>query len=279
MRFVAAGSAAAGFALSARLVRAEGTAAILDLVIGRFLSAPFRAAHPDVTATLRETLRTTDAEGYAGCCAAIRDMTIKDRLGRIGLPTLVITGARDESTPPAAGEAIARAITGAEIVQFDTAHLACVEAAAEFAGSVSNFLFRHIPAKPPLEAARDRLFEFGLKQRKEVLGEAWVHRGLLGRNAFSGEFQAFITRYAWGEIWGRPGLDHRTRRLLVLATTIALGRWEEFKLHVRAGIDRNGITMDELREAIMQSAIYAGVPAANTAFHHAEDVLKELGRL
>lgn len=130
-----------------------------------------------------------------------------------------------------------------------------------------------------LKAARDALFENGVTQRKRVLGAPWVEKSLANRNAFNGEWQEMITRFAWSEIWGRPGLDDKTRRFLVLAITIALGRWEEFKLHVRAGIEQNGFSVDELKEVIMQSAIYAGVPAANTAFHEADALLRAMGKL
>jgi 3-oxoadipate enol-lactonase/4-carboxymuconolactone decarboxylase len=130
-----------------------------------------------------------------------------------------------------------------------------------------------------LRAARDALFDNGVEQRKRVLGAAWVERSLANRNAFTGEWQELITRFAWGEVWSRPGLDDKTRRFLVLAITIALGRWEEFKLHVRAGIEQNGFSVEELKEVIMQSAIYAGVPAANTAFHEAEALLRTMGQL
>ena len=134
-------------------------------------------------------------------------------------------------------------------------------------------------ASVPAVAAADAFTKAPAAARKVVLGAPWVERSLATRNAFNGEFQEMITRIAWGEIWTRPGLEHRVRRFLVLATTIALGRWEEFRLHVRAGIEQEGYTVDELKEVIMQSAIYAGVPAANTAFREAMDELRALGRL
>jgi 4-carboxymuconolactone decarboxylase len=114
-------------------------------------------------------------------------------------------------------------------------------------------------------------FDHGLRTRRSVLGDAYVDRALARRNDFNGEFQDLITRYAWGEIWTRPGLDQRTRRLLVLAMTVALGRHEEFKLHLRAAIE-HGVPKDEIKEVLLQAAIYCGVPAANTAFHLAEEV-------
>jgi 3-oxoadipate enol-lactonase len=116
----------------------------------------------------------------------------------------------------------------------------------------------------------------GLDQRRAVLGDAWVERSLANANTFTADFQNFITRYAWHDIWDRPGLPRKTRRTIVLAITIALGRWEEYELHVRAallGDADSRLTPDEL----MQSAIYAGVPAANTAFAHAAAILREVG--
>lgn len=138
------------------------------------------------------------------------------------------------------------------------------------------------PGDPPpdsLQAARERLFEEGLRHRRATLGAAWVERSLARRNAFNADFQGLITRIAWGEIWSRPGLEHKTRRLLVVGMTMAQGRWEEFRLHVRAGLAEGGFTMDELKEVLLQGAIYCGVPAGNTAMNEAEAILRELGML
>ncbi|CAN7350042.1 3-oxoadipate enol-lactonase [Pseudoduganella sp. LjRoot289] len=126
----------------------------------------------------------------------------------------------------------------------------------------------------------DHDFERGLNNRRAILGDAWVDRSLGNANSFNAEFQNLITRFAWNEVWGRPGLEQKTRRAMVLSTTIALGRWEEFDLHVRAallGEASNRLSPDELKEVLIQSAIYAGVPAANTAFTHAMVILRELG--
>jgi alkylhydroperoxidase/carboxymuconolactone decarboxylase family protein YurZ len=106
----------------------------------------------------------------------------------------------------------------------------------------------------------------GMAARIEVLGAAHVGRASNAATGRAAEFQDLITRYAWGEIWTRPGLDHRTRRILVLGTTIALGRWEEFRLHARAAMTEGGFTVEDVGEIILQQAIYCGVPAANTAF-------------
>lgn len=120
-------------------------------------------------------------------------------------------------------------------------------------------------------------FDRGLKNRRAVLGDAWVEKSTAGANAFNAEFQQLITRYAWNDIWGRPGLDHTTRRLLVLGMCMGLARWEEFELHCRAAI-RGGVPLETLKETLMQGAIYCGVPAANTAFKLTMDILKAEGR-
>jgi 3-oxoadipate enol-lactonase len=125
----------------------------------------------------------------------------------------------------------------------------------------------------------DHDFERGLQNRRSVLGDAWVDRSLNNANSFNADFQNLITRFAWNDIWGRPGLDHKTRRAIVLSITVALGRWEEFDLHVRAallGEEGSRLTPDEIKEILMQSAIYAGVPAANTGFTHALAILREV---
>jgi 4-carboxymuconolactone decarboxylase len=117
--------------------------------------------------------------------------------------------------------------------------------------------------------------ENGMKVRRAVLGDAHVDRTLKRRDEFNGEFQELITRYAWGEIWTRPGLPRHTRSLLTVAMMVALNRTDEFKLHVRAAFN-NGVTRDEIKEVLLQTAIYCGVPAANTAFHLAEEVFAQM---
>ena len=116
-------------------------------------------------------------------------------------------------------------------------------------------------------------FDRGVKNRRAVLGDAYVSQSLDGTTGFNAEFQSLVTRYAWHDIWGRPGLDHTTRRLLVLGMTMALARWEEFELHCRATV-QHGVPIDKVKEALMQGAIYCGVPAANTAFRLAREALE-----
>lgn len=118
--------------------------------------------------------------------------------------------------------------------------------------------------------------EKGMSRRRKVLGGEWVDRSVKNQTGFNKEFLDLITRYAWGEIWTRPGIDERTRRLIVLGTMVALGKWEEFRMHVRAAIVEGGLTSDDLKELLLQQAIYCGVPAANTAFNEAKQVLAEI---
>ncbi len=117
-------------------------------------------------------------------------------------------------------------------------------------------------------------YDDGMKVRREVLGDEHVDRAVARASEFTGEFQELITRYAWGEVWARPGLDRRTRSCITLTALIALGRDHELELHLRAAL-RNGLTPDEVKEVLLQSAIYCGVPAANCAFAIAQRVLEE----
>jgi len=118
-------------------------------------------------------------------------------------------------------------------------------------------------------------YEKGLSVRRAVLGDAHVDRSLQSRNQFNEEFQDLITRYAWGEIWTRPGLPRKTRSLLTIAMIVALNRPDEFRLHVRAAFN-NGVTREEIKEVLLHAAIYCGVPAANSAFHAAQEVFSEM---
>jgi 4-carboxymuconolactone decarboxylase len=115
----------------------------------------------------------------------------------------------------------------------------------------------------------------GMKVRRAVLGNEHVERAIASTTDFNREFQDFITRNAWGEIWTRPGLPRHTRSLLTLAMMVALNRTDEFRMHVKAAFN-NGVTRDEIKEVLLQSAIYCGVPAANSAFHHAAEIFKEM---
>jgi 4-carboxymuconolactone decarboxylase len=119
--------------------------------------------------------------------------------------------------------------------------------------------------------------EEGMRIRREVLGDEHVDRAIEQTTPETEDFQDFITRYAWGEIWARPGLDRRTRSCLTLTTLVALNREHELAMHIRAAL-RNGVTRDEIKEVFLQAAVYCGVPAANGAFAVLRDVLAELDR-
>ena len=126
----------------------------------------------------------------------------------------------------------------------------------------------------------DNNYQQGLLNRRRVLGDVWVDKSLANVNDFNAEFQNLITRYAWQEVWGRPALGDKTRRLMVLSSMIALKAYEEFAMHVRAALDgppESRLTPDEIKEVIMQAAIYCGVPAANHAFSVAGAILREKG--
>ena len=118
--------------------------------------------------------------------------------------------------------------------------------------------------------------EKGMAKRRKVLGNAWVDRANARKTPFNEEFQDFITRYAWGDLWQRGHYDDRTRRILVIGTMIALGQWDEFRLHVGAALREGGFSENDIKEIILQQAIYCGVPAANHAFKEAAEVLAEL---
>ena len=116
----------------------------------------------------------------------------------------------------------------------------------------------------------------GMAKRRKTLGNAWVDKAIASKTPFNSEFQDFITRYAWGEVWTRAHFDERTRRVLVIGTMIALDKWDEFRMHVRAALSEGGFSADDIKEIIMQQAIYCGVPAANHAFKLAGEIVAEM---
>lgn len=122
-----------------------------------------------------------------------------------------------------------------------------------------------------------KAYERGMKTRRKVLGDEWVDLAEKNKTAFNAEFQDLITRYVWDEIWNRPGLTHKVRRTIVIVITLCLGRWEEYRLHVRAGLQSGDLDEEGLKEILLQAAVYAGVPAANTAFKEAREIIEALG--
>jgi 3-oxoadipate enol-lactonase/4-carboxymuconolactone decarboxylase len=245
-------------------VLAGGTAAIVDAVMQRFFTKEMLERRDPRAASIRSAFLATDRFGYAGCCAAIRDLDHTSLLAKIQAPTLVIVGNRDVSTPwEGHGEVLARGIKNSTVVRLDAAHLSNLERPRTFSAALLDFLL------PP--ASGDPL-QAGFEIRRAMLGNAHVDKAIATATDLNREFQEMITRYAWGTIWTRPALDPRTRRLLVLAMTAALGRWDEFRLHLRTGLAHE-LELRDVKEVLLQVAIYAGVPAANTAFHLAQEEL------
>jgi 3-oxoadipate enol-lactonase / 4-carboxymuconolactone decarboxylase len=253
-----------------RTVLENGMASIVDGVMGRFFSPDNHS--PQVASTRRAVLATNPA-GYAACCAAIRDMDNIGLLGGIQIPTLVISGTRDVSTPwTGNGEVLAESIPNATTLHLPAAHLSNIERPRSFTTGILKFL---LPADTGDASGIDAA---GFAIRRAMLGDAYVDRAIARTTEFNRDFQELITRYAWGSIWTRPGLDVRTRRILALAITAALGRSEEFRLHVRTGLAHE-LEPCDLEELLLQTAIYAGVPAANTGFAIALDELANAAEL
>jgi 3-oxoadipate enol-lactonase/4-carboxymuconolactone decarboxylase len=278
------------------IVREQGMAAVLETVLGRFFTARFRARGTAHLHSVAQTLLSLDPAGYAGCCAAVRDHDLLEGLPRIAVPTTVVVGRHDVSTPPPVGAAIAAAVPGAALVTLDCAHIPHSEDPSGFVAMLMTALAPERtegapapgahPASGALPAGSAPVtgvaagtsvagqYARGIARRKQALGEGHVNARLGSADGFSAEFQQMITRWAWHDIWTRPVFDDRTRRLIVLATTCATGRWEEFRLHAKAGLARE-LSPTDLKELLQQSAIYAGVPAANNGFHIGAELLKE----
>ncbi|MBV8913196.1 MAG: 3-oxoadipate enol-lactonase [Acetobacteraceae bacterium] len=246
----------------AALVRAKGMEAIEQPVIVRWVTpeAPAHAASP-----LREMLLATEPEGYAASAEAIAAADLTAQTRQLDVPTLVLVGDADEATPMSSAQALRDAIAGATLeVIPGAAHIPMAEQPAAVAGAMLRFLL------PDPYAA-------GMRVRRAVLGAAHVERASAAITELDREFQRFITETAWGKVWARPHFDRRTRSIVTLALLAGLGREEEFKLHVRA--TRNtGATPEDIAELLLHVAVYAGVPAANSALRLAKQTLAEMER-
>ena len=253
----------------AAAVRAGGMGAIVDAVMSRWFTPAFAQA-PEAQA-LRQRFIANDPRGYAVCCGAIATMDLRESNRSITAPTLIVAGADDPATPPAMGEEIRGRIAGAELIVVPrAAHILNMEQARLVNRHLAGFL--DDLGGTSSTASGGATFEAGLANRKAVLGAAHVERSLAGAGAFAGPWQDFITRMAWGEVWGDPTIPWKTRSQVTLALMVALGREEEFKLHVRPAL-KNGVTLPELQSLLVQCAVYAGVPASNGAFRWVREVL------
>ncbi|MFG2884187.1 4-carboxymuconolactone decarboxylase [Streptomyces sp. NPDC048297] len=291
------------------IVRTNGLDPIARSAPDRWFTTGFSAAQPAITDWAVQMVRTTDPGCYIAACEALAGFDVRPELGRVDAPTLVLVGSDDQVTGPAEARTLVAGIPDARLAVvpgashlvpveqpaavtdllvrhfstawrqlFDTGQTALPAApvnpaltAAPHAGPVAEIAPAVVPAQPP--GTPDR-YETGLKIRREVQGDAHVDRTLADADDFSGDFQQFVTRYAWGEIWDRPGLDRRARSCVTLTALVAGGHLEELATHVRAAL-RNGLTPDEIREVLLQAAVYCGVPAASGAFRVAQRVIRE----
>ncbi len=245
-------------------VRAHGVASLSEAALGRWFVPGFTDEHPEVADAVRAMLGATAAEGYAGCCEAIAGMDQRPSLAAVTAPTLVIAGTDDPVTPPATALELASGIAGASLLILPHAsHLVNIASPDRYTTAVVDHL------------SGGTVAERGERTRRQVLGDAHVNRSATPAGAFGAPFSELITRYAWGDIWTRPGLDRPTRSAITVAMLVALGRLDELALHVRAA-RRNGLTNDQISEILLQTAIYCGAPAAHSAFAVAAETLSHI---
>ncbi len=260
-----------GWRERAAAVRAGGTAAVLGGAAERWFGTGFAARRPDLAAGLLGALRDADPESYAQTCEGLARFDVSDRLGDVSTPLLAVAGADDVPTPPESLRHIATGVKDGTLeVLAGIGHLAPAESPVH----VARLIARHcgLPiGRPDTTAA---VHDAGMAVRRAVLGDEHVDRAVAATTEFTADFQRMITEYAWGTIWTRPGLDRRSRSMITLTALVARGHHEELAMHVRAA-RRNGLSVDEIKEVLMQSAIYCGVPDANTAFRIASTVLAE----
>ncbi|MCT9138820.1 bifunctional 3-oxoadipate enol-lactonase/4-carboxymuconolactone decarboxylase PcaDC [Streptomyces violarus] len=239
----------------AALVRREGLAGLAEGADARWFTSGFTV--PELVRDHREA----DPDAYAACCDALAAFDLRDRLPEIAVPTLLVAGREDPATPPAHLREIADAVPGSALVELPGAsHLA----PAQCPEAVLTALRAHFGGP----AGR------GMEVRREVLGDPHVDRAQARQTPFTARFQDFISRYAWGEIWTDPTLSRRERSMITLTALVAHGHYDELAMHVRAA-RRNGLTPEEIGAVLLQTAVYCGVPAANSAFATAQRVLAE----
>ncbi|MFF3482955.1 3-oxoadipate enol-lactonase [Streptomyces sp. NPDC002701] len=237
----------------AALVRAEGLGTLAESAGARWFTPGFTVPR------LVEDQRTADPDAYAACCDALAAFDLRASLPRIGAPTLLVAGREDPATPPAHLREIADAVPGAGLVEIPGAsHLA----PAERPRAVLSALRAHF----------DGDVKRGMAVRREVLGDEHVDAAQARQSAFTSRFQDFISRYAWGEIWTDETLARRERSMITMTALVAHGHYDELAMHVRAA-RRNGLTPEEIGAVLLQTAVYCGVPAANSAFAVAQRVL------
>ncbi len=247
----------------------HGMKAIVDDTMERWFTVDFRKQNPERVAKTHAMFLRSDVQGYSNCCCAIRDADFREKLDILSVETLVITGDEDPVTNIEQAEFLVNRIPNATLKVLHARHLAATELPKEYAEVLISFFISP-------SGGKGATFDRGMHVRRTVLGDAHVDHANTKINDFNVDFQSFITNYAWGEIWTRPNLSKHNRSLITMAMLIALNRPAELKIHFKAAFN-NGVTVDEIKEVIMQSALYCGLPAANEAIHAAEEVIKELG--
>ncbi|HEY6682178.1 MAG TPA: 4-carboxymuconolactone decarboxylase [Propionibacteriaceae bacterium] len=258
---------AAGWWERAARVRASGTTVLVNQSVERWFAPGFLEREPQVASQLLDSLRAADAEAYALACEALADFDVRTRLREIAVPVLAVAGAEDFATSADLLAEIAHGVQRGTLQVLDgVAHLAPAEVPQE----VAKLIMKHFDAE---DLGRDR-YAAGMRVRRAVLGDDHVDRATAATTDFTRDFQQLITEYAWGTIWTRPGLDRRSRSMITLTALVARGHHEELAMHVRAA-RRNGLSVEEIKEVLLQTAIYCGVPDANTAFRIAQAALAD----
>ena len=248
----------------AKTVRAAGTASQIAGSTQRWFAPGFLEREPARGGALLHSLRDADAESYALVCEALAAYDVRGRLAEIAAPVLAIAGVDDAPTPPASLEEIAVGVRNGRLVALDAVgHLAPAEAPH----AVSTLVTSHVTAS-------DQAYAAGMNVRRQVLGDDHVDRATAAITDVNRDYQDLITRYAWGTIWTRPGLARRDRSIGVLTALVAGRHFDELEFHLRAALT-NGLTREEIIEVLLQTSIYVGVPAANTAFAVANRVLND----
>ncbi|MBO0951933.1 bifunctional 3-oxoadipate enol-lactonase/4-carboxymuconolactone decarboxylase PcaDC [Fibrella forsythiae] len=246
-------------------VQQQGLSAIADGVMQRWFPTAFREANPTQVAAYKRMLEQTSPAGYVAACGAVRDEDLTGQIAKINVPTLCLGGTDDLATPPDLVQAMASAIPDARYELIDGAgHIPCVQMPDRVAQLILQFIH---------ETPEQSLYEQGMKTRRAVLGDAHVDRAEAAKTDFDADFQQYITETAWGSIWSRPGLTKRERSLITIALLATLGHDDELAMHLRA--TRNtGASPDDVKETLLHTAIYAGVPVTNGAMKIAKAVFK-----
>lgn len=261
-------------------VSVSGTSVMVAGSAERWFAPGFLEREPAVGSALLHALQDADDDGYVQVCGALAEFDVRDRLAEIAAPVLAVSGSEDPVTPTETLRLIADGVLDGRLVELaGVGHLAPAEAPELMARLLRHHLLGEpMPEERPDPADDGRTVrevrDAGMVVRREVLGDAHVDRASAGTTDFTRDFQDLITQYAWGSIWTRPGLDRRSRSLITLTALVARGHHEELAMHVRAA-RTNGLSVEEIKELLLQTAIYCGVPDANTAFRIAQQVLAE----